>query len=74
MTAAGSMVGAALRKARKAAGMGRDEAAQAVGVSLRTLDSDERGDARGVPLSRVDDYCKAYGVSPSKLLEAAAHE
>lgn len=76
MTAASaSLLGAALRALRKEARLSRIDAAKTVGVSLRTLDSDERGERDpGVPCDRLDDYAQAYGVSVSAVLARAGSD
>lgn len=65
-------VGAAIRRAREAAGMSQDDLAEASGVSRPVIARIELGNS-GVQVDRLWDLAEALSMTPSALLADAEH-
>ncbi|WP_235747221.1 helix-turn-helix domain-containing protein [Nocardia coffeae] len=65
-------VGAAVRRAREASGMNRDELAAASGVSRPAIARIELGNS-SVQIDRLWDLAEALATTPSALLADAEH-
>ncbi|GAB2717237.1 hypothetical protein GCM10027089_46870 [Nocardia thraciensis] len=65
-------VGAAIRRAREAAGMTQDDLAEASGVSRPVIARIELGNS-GVQVDRLWDLAEALAMTPSALLADAEH-